>query len=327
MAKTFKGIDVSSYQGNVDWYKVAKEVDFVIIRSGFGNVMSQKDNKFDTYINGAIKAGIKNIGIYHFSYAYSAADAKKEAGICLEIIEKYKKYINLPIAFDWEYDSRDWIKKNKGVNPTRSLCDKMAKAFIDTVEEAGYKGMIYTNPDFASQYFTLSKYDYVWIAQYSSKCSISDIDFWQYSSTGRVSGISGNVDMNYCYNEDLFASKKEVLEGDVNLDGKVNLQDVVTTQKVIAGLEKLTNKDQIDAADVNNDGKISVQDVVEQQKIIANIKDTATYRIYTVVAGDTLSKISAKYLGSAYRYRDIMKLNNLKNDMIYVGQKLKIPNK
>ena len=197
-----KGIDVSSWQTGIDWKKIAKSIDFVIIRSGYGKNISQKDNMFDSHIKGAIAAGIKNIGIYHFSYATNEKNARIEAQVCMDIIKPYKDKINMPIAFDWEYDSRNYCVNN-GVTPTRSLCDKMALAFGEEVQKNGYKFMLYTNPDYASKYFTLSKYTNLWIAQYSSSCSVKNADLWQYTSTGKLSGYNGNLDMNILYNDDL----------------------------------------------------------------------------------------------------------------------------
>lgn len=225
MSFSKRGIDVSSWQSTIDWIKVAKEVDFVIIRSGYGNNISQIDNMFKSHITGAIKAGIKHIGIYHFSYARSVKEAEIEADVCLKIIEPYRKYITMPVAFDWEYDSYNYCKKN-GVTPTRSLCDDMAEAFCKKVKSSGYIPMLYTNPDYGSRFFTLSKYDNLWIAQYASQCQVANVDIWQYSSSGKVSGIPGNADVNYCYNESYFKEEEDYMSfktGDKN-DGVLALK-------------------------------------------------------------------------------------------------------
>lgn len=213
-----KGIDLSSWQSAVDWGKAAKEIDFVMLRCGFGNSTSQIDRLFKCHISGAIRAGIKHIGIYHFSYARSVKEAEIEADVCLKLIEPYKKYITMPVAFDWEYDSKDYCVKN-GVTPTKARCDAMAQAFCKKIKAAGYKPMLYTNPDYASRYFTLSKYEHIWIAQYASSCQIPGVDIWQYTSSGKISGIDGNVDMNLCYNESYFKKEESYMsfkKGDKN---------------------------------------------------------------------------------------------------------------
>ncbi len=206
-----KGIDVSTYQKGIDWKQIAKSVDFVIIRCGYGKEKSQKDDMFESHIKGAIAAGIKNIGVYHFSYATNEKNARTEAQVCMDIIAPYKDKINMPIAFDWEYDSRRYCVNN-GVTPTRALCDKMALAFGEEVQKKGYKFMLYTNPDYASKYFTLSKYKYLWIAQYANACSVTDADIWQYTSTGKLAGYKGKLDMNILYNEDLISKSKDEKE-------------------------------------------------------------------------------------------------------------------
>ena len=206
MSKIYKGIDISSYQKSIYWSKAAKNIDFVMIRSGYGNNISQIDNMFKSHINGAIKAGIKHIGIYHFSYARNIEEAKKEANVCLEIIKPYKKYINLPVAFDWEYDSYDYCVRN-GIKPTKSLCNNMAKEFLEVVKNQGYTPMLYTNPDYGNRFFNLKDYENLWIAQYANKCDIENVDIWQYTGSGKIDGIAGDVDLNYCYNQKYFESE------------------------------------------------------------------------------------------------------------------------
>ena len=201
---TLKGIDISSWQksNEMNWSKLAKEIDFAIIRTGYGNSTSQIDSQFEAHMSNAIKSGVKRIGVYHFNYCRSIAEAKIEAQVAMQICSKFKKYISF-IAFDWEYDSCSYCQKS-GMTPTRALVDSMAAAFKAEVEKNGYKFVLYTNPDYGSRYFTLSKYDNLWIAQYASSCSIQNADIWQYTSTGRLSGYNGNLDVNICYNTKLF---------------------------------------------------------------------------------------------------------------------------
>ena len=199
-----KGIDVSKWNGTVDWNKVkADGIDYVIIRGGFGN--STVDTHFKSHIEGASKAGLK-IGVYWFSYATSVEKAKEEAAKCLETIEPYKNSITYPVFYDFEYASVDYAKK-MGVTITKDLSTKMADAFLTEIENAGYISGLYTNKDFGDRYFSEDiLYDNnLWIAQYSSKCTYPrPYMMWQYTETGTINGIgtSSNpayFDMNYTY--------------------------------------------------------------------------------------------------------------------------------
>ena len=192
-----KGIDVSKWNGSIDWKSVKNSgIDYVIIRAGYGT--STVDPQFKTYIEGARNAGLK-IGVYWFSYATSPEKAIIEAQKCLETISPYKNSITYPVFFDFEYDSVDYANKN-GVKVTKNLATSMANAFIDTIESQGYSTGIYTNKDFSSTYYTedLINSSNLWVAQYSSTNTFGKpYSMWQYSEKGIVPGISGYVDLNY----------------------------------------------------------------------------------------------------------------------------------
>ena len=194
-----KGIDVSKWNGNIDWKSVKNSgVDYVIIRAGYGT--STVDPKFKTYIEGAKSAGLK-IGIYWFSYATSTEKAVQEAQKCLETLSPYKSSITYPVFFDFEYDSVRYAKEN-GVTITKTSATNMANAFIDTVKAKGYATGIYTNKDFSSTYYTDNLIDSntLWVAQYASTNTFGrPYSMWQYSEKGSVPGISGYVDLNYTY--------------------------------------------------------------------------------------------------------------------------------
>lgn len=192
-----KGIDVSQWQGTINWNLVKNDgVQFAFLRAGFG-----KNNIDTTYHRNAKEAnrvGIP-IGLYWFSYAYTVDMARKEAQYAVQAAKPYK--ITYPIAFDLEYDTIDYAKK-KGVNITKSLATQMAIAFCEEVKKLGYTPMVYTNLDYLKRYFDRNQLPYdLWYAQYASKASIANKEIWQYSSKGRVAGISGNVDMNHGYKD------------------------------------------------------------------------------------------------------------------------------
>ena len=124
-----KGIDVSTWQGNIDFAKVkASGIDFVIIRAGYGREITQKDNCFERNYENAKAAGL-DVGAYWYSYADSTEDAVREAKACMEVI-KGKKF-EYPIYFDLEEQSQFAKGKN--------FCDSVIKAFCGELEKNGYK--------------------------------------------------------------------------------------------------------------------------------------------------------------------------------------------
>ena len=194
-----KGIDVSKWNGTIDWNKVKSSgIDYVIIRAGFG--ASSVDAKFKTYIEGAANAGLK-IGVYWFSYATSPEKAALEAQKCLETVSPYKNSITYPIFFDYEYDSVKYANNN-GVTITRNSATQIASAFMNTIKSYGYDTGIYTNKDFSTTYFTenLINSTNLWIAKYNRTNILNEsCSMVQYSERGLVPGINGYVDLNYTY--------------------------------------------------------------------------------------------------------------------------------
>lgn len=193
-----KGIDVSKHQGVINWTKVKDDgVKFALIRAGYTHYEGglTVDEKFKQNIEGAAKAGI-DVGVYVYSYDHSAAAAKTAAGKLLELIKPYK--LTYPVIFDMEYEE---FNKTTGKG---KLNTDICTAFLSEIEKAGYYAMLYASTDFFKNYLDgtrLAKYD-KWVAQYGPKCTYSgSYGIWQYSSTGRVGGISGNVDMNWSYRE------------------------------------------------------------------------------------------------------------------------------
>lgn len=204
----YKYIDVSYHNGVIDWEKVKPQVDFVIIRAGYG--ANNIDQRFVRNITECNRLGIP-CGVYWFSYARNADMAKQEAEYCLAAIKPYR--VELPVCFDFEYDSVNRAKIN-GVKITPEMATSFVHAFCGTVEAAGYYAMNYANPDYLNRYFDETTLDYdLWLAQWPLKpnpdkpprtCGV-----WQYTSKGKIDGISGNVDVGAAYHNypDLIASK------------------------------------------------------------------------------------------------------------------------
>ena len=188
-----KGIDVSEWQGTIDWRKVAKDgVQFAVIHAGYGRELSQKDKCFERNYAGARAAGIK-VGAFWYSYADSVARAEQEARTCLKVLEG--KCFELPIFFDQEYEKSILALSNK----TRT--DIVLK-FLETIKAAGRPCGLYSSTDFIVtklQANRLTAYP-LWIAEYGSKLHYTGkVWAWQYTDKGRVAGIKGRVDMDHGY--------------------------------------------------------------------------------------------------------------------------------
>lgn len=191
-----KGIDVSEWQGAIDWEKAKKEIDFAIIRLGFGK--TKMDGQAKRNIAELNRLGIP-YGVYWFSYAYTEEMARNEARTAIAHLKEQGANLSYPVYFDWEYDSRDYAKK-QGIKVSNDLLRKMAAAFCKEIKAAGYYPGVYANPDYIKNYYgteIFETYD-LWLAHYVSKTSY-EANIWQYSSSGKVAGISGRADMNYCY--------------------------------------------------------------------------------------------------------------------------------
>lgn len=196
--ETSIGIDVSSFQGDIDWKKVKKSgVDFAMIRVGgrgytVGNIYP--DQQFQKNIEGALDAGL-DVGVYFFSQAVNETEALEEANYVLEQIEGYK--LTMPVVFDWENIAGSTEARTNGVDAdTVSGC---ANAFCKTVEKAGYDPMIYLNTYIGYLKYDLSQVkEYpVWLAQYDEKPSYYyEYTMWQYTDKGTVDGVTGAADLN-----------------------------------------------------------------------------------------------------------------------------------
>ena len=195
--KYLTGIDVSEHQYDIDWEKVAADgIDFAMIRVGYrGSTAGQiyTDEYFEKNIAGATAAGLK-VGVYFYSQAINAEEAAEEAAFVLNAIRPYK--VTFPVVFDWEIVGGSGART---YTVSRAVLCESAKTFCRAVEDAGYDAMIYF-----TQYLGYRKYilrqlsDYeFWYAEYEAKPRIVfNFDMWQYSSTGSVNGIDGDVDLN-----------------------------------------------------------------------------------------------------------------------------------
>lgn len=299
-----KCIDVSEWQGSIDWKKVkASGVDYAILRAGFGREVSQIDARFEANYKNAKAAGLK-VGAYWYSYAVDVADAKKEANACLTVLKG--KTFELPVYYDLEDNSQVGFGKTTLTN--------IAKKFCDTLKSSGYSVGVYANANWFKNYLdysALKKLYSIWLAQYNSTAQY-ECDIWQYSSSGSVKGISGNVDMNTIYNTDIIKREEEAavenfetagLQALLMLSNRLGIikqtisaidnKQGDTSKKAILQMKKALSMTEdenlslqfftktyqaiIDAlpivGDINGDGKVNIKDATALQKRIAGVED------------------------------------------------------
>lgn len=205
-------VDVSEHNGTLDWAKIKKAgIDAAIIRTGYGT--SHTDKQFYNNMDGAIKQGI-HIGVYHFSYALSVEGARKEAEFVIKLLKQYKDKIELPVYFDFEYDTVTYAKK-QGVTLGKNAFNTHCVAFCEAVKAAGYKPGVYYNRDYYNTMVSLSSVGGYsqWYAQYASAPSISDYDLWQFSSSYTIDGCPGKFDMSEIKNSGTITASKKYTVG------------------------------------------------------------------------------------------------------------------
>ncbi len=182
-AAAVSGIDVSQYQGDINWTAVAASgVKFAMVR--VGNVKYGLDTKFAQNVMAANAAGIR-VGVYVYSYALTDAEAAADAQLAISAMQ------NLPISFPVAIDIEDSSQKVL----TAAQLQSIANTFCSMVYAAGYQPMVYSYKNWFTDRMGITAWDH-WIANYSSSMGIAGT-MWQYTSSGAVSGISGNVDMDY----------------------------------------------------------------------------------------------------------------------------------
>ena len=207
MSVGLSGIDVSEHQGTIDWKKVkAAGIDYAMIRAGFGweEIDDQTDASLVQNVTGAKQAGLP-FGLYHYSYADTVEEAKKEAEFLLDILEANNiapSDLSYPIAFDIEEPDRLNVSQ-------RRVNTDMVNAFCEIIRDAGYLPMVYASKTVIQDYLYYDEIsaNNIWMAAWTSTPNDTEIfdncfpvDMWQYSESGTVDGINGRVDLNICYN-------------------------------------------------------------------------------------------------------------------------------
>ncbi len=197
------GIDVSVWQGKIDWAKVAAEgIDFAIIRCGYrsydpGDGKIYIDPTFEYNISNAIKNGIK-VGVYFYSTALNKEEAEEEAEWVVSQISKYK--ITYPVAYDFEeFYNTDVTRAS---NISRLQLSQNTRAFLDYIKQSGYEAALYASASAVDSHWLYSEiknYDF-WLAHYTLKTNYArNYTMWQCTSRGQVNGIPARVDFNLSF--------------------------------------------------------------------------------------------------------------------------------
>lgn len=189
-----KGIDISKHNGKIDFEKIKNEVDFIMIRCAYRGIANRKifkDISFEENISNANYFNIP-VGVYIYSTAINSIEAAEEAEYCLNLVKNHN--IQFPIVIDIE------DKKNQG-NLSKSKMTEIVRSFCEKIENEGYYAMYYCSKDWYENKINkeeLKVYD-LWLACWNSNKSNIDCGIWQYSSKGKVTGVLGEVDLNYAF--------------------------------------------------------------------------------------------------------------------------------
>lgn len=317
-----KGIDVSYHQGDIDWNLVKNNVDFAIIRCGYGiDRTSQDDVKYKYNADMCTQYGLP-FGVYLYSYARSDEEASSEAEHVLRLVKGYN--LRYPIYYDVE--SNDYTDQNTNEQLVRNC-----EIFCRKIEEAGYYVGIYSSKYFFDTRLNsnnLNKYD-KWLAQWSNRPTYNgNFGLWQYTSNGSVNGIKGRVDMNIAY---LDYPKIISDRGLNNLDDQddkpiiplpENKTYIVKAGDTLSAIAIRYNTTVNELVRLNN---IKNANLIYPGQVLVLPNGVIEPTIYIVKKGDNLSKIASKFntnWRTIYeKNKDVIGSNPNK---IYAGQKLVI---
>lgn len=319
----YNGIDVSEWQGDIDFKKVKEAgIEIVYIRAGQG--FSYKDAKFERNYEEAKRNGLK-VGVYHYMTARSVEDAKLQAKFFVSLISG--KQIDCRLAMDFESFG----------NLNRNQINEIAVAYMDEVKRLSGKEVVVYSNTYDAKYVFNNKVaeEPLWVAQYGVN-EPQDNGNWrnwigyQYSSSGRISGISGNVDLDKFTKDILLENIEEVPDVE---DPKCDKEDRILykvkrgdTLSEIALNHNTTVKHLVLINDIKNPDLIFVGEILtiscNHNNNGSGNNDNQDIIIYTIKRGDTLSEIAIEYSTTVV---SLVELNNIKNpNLIYAGETLKI---
>ena len=271
------GIDISEYQGDIDFNLLKGNIDFAIVRTSIGNF--REDKKYKQNIRGLESIEVP-YGVYHYSYATNENEARDEASKFINLIRNYKPLY--PAVIDLEPD-----KRNENTN--KNELNKVAQVFCEMLEESGYYAMIYSNKNFFETVLNesiLDKYD-KWLAEWKSEPTYNkSFGIWQYTSKGSVPGITGNVDKDIAYKDYPIIIREKGLNGINNEQPSTVINYVVKKGDTLSGIAKEYNTTYQKLASDNN---IENPNLIYPGQIIkiyeaGNLNPTT----YVVKKGDTI---------------------------------------
>lgn len=308
-----KGIDVSEHQGVISWPQVKGNIDYVILRVGYGdNIENQDDKYWKRNADECAKLGIP-FGVYLYSYATSVEQAKSEAEHVLRLVEGYK--LDYPVYLDMEDSAQS--------NLSAATLGDIAETFADIIEGAGYWCGIYANLNWWNNKLIDSRFARwtKWIAQYNDTCDYKgDYAMWQNTSKGSVNGISSDVDLNACYKD-----FPEEINGEGEVEHKENIvSSDVSTYTVLSGdtLSAIASRFNTSVSNICSLNSISNPNLIYPGQVLQLCGQVDSSVYHTVASGENLSSIAEKY---GTTWKRIANLNGLNNpNLIYPGQKLRV---
>lgn len=325
---SIKGLDVSRFQGEVDWERVkAAGYQFAMLRAGYGD--STVDEQFRRNASECNRIGLP-VGAYWFCYAVSPENAAREADICIRTVSGYR--LDYPVCYDIEQASANYIEE-QGVSFTPALAQNLVKSFCSRVESKGYFAMFYSNQSFFNTYLgtALAKRYAFWYARYTDTFDGTDCGIWQYTNVGRIPGISGNVDLDLAYVDYPSVIRKAGLN---RLSGSAPVPPapspapqyityVIQSGDTLSGIAQRFGTTVSALADLNgisDPDKIYAGNTIRVPENGSSGSSGPVY--YTIRPGDTLSGIALKYGTTVSALAD---LNGISNpDKIYAGSRIRI---
>lgn len=321
-----KGLDVSEFQGTVDWAQVKSAgFQFAMLRAGYG--FGTVDRQFQRNAAECNRLGIP-IGAYWFCYAISPETARQEADGCISTISRYR--LDYPICYDIEQATVNYAAQN-GITITPQLAAQIVTTFCDRLEERGYFAMYYSNRNFLTQYLPTDFSDRyaLWYAYYNEQFDRTDCGIWQYTNEGSIPGISGNVDLDTGFidyptiirNANLNHLSDTPVPPSPNPTPPDYITYVIQPGDTLSQLAVRFHTTVNELASLNNLTDPNLIYAGQTLRIPENIHTSIQY--YTIQPGDTLGQIALRYNTAV---NALAALNNLSDpNLIYAGQILRIP--
>lgn len=320
------GIDVSEFQGNINWNEVKRSgIKFAILREGYGTQSNGNiDSKFIENYNNANLLEVP-LGAYHYSVALSTQEAFQEAEFCLKNIGNRK--FEYPICLDMEAPEQLSLD-----NRTRT---DICKTFCEEIEKAGYYAMIYCNLNWWKNYLIneelAAKYD-LWLAQYEVRYPSISCGIWQKGQSTEIGGIQGSVDIDEAFKDYPSIIKNKGLNGfkesnpsipEVPVENEFYIDYRVKSGDTLSEISKNYNVPINKLAEVN--GIKNVDLIYSGQLLLIPRNEVQDFSVfyYKVLLGDTLSGIANKFNTTV---EELVRINNIKDvNLIYVNQILRVP--